>query len=518
MSALELRSFVRTVFDGLDDDQRTAITESLVARATQGHAGWKPSRPSARVVNEVCVFAGAARRIAYADPDEVSDYLRQGTRAFLAGDHASARAVFEALLLPVARGDISLGQHEMVEEVLNVDMHVTVAQYVASVYTTTPLGGCANAVYSAITDLEGVVSLANPIGDMDGVSAGALPDLGPFIPRWVKRLERVRPAKDDWDTAPERWLREAVFRMEGVEGLERIARKTKRPQACLAWCEALAERGDWPAALRAYDDAARLVHQSHWRGELLDGAALAAQELGRSDLSKRLEAAWRADPTTIRLVRWLAFEGHEHERIRTTAARALSRCPKTAARQLGLLRVLVGDVTGAAEVLSKCPGLGWSNPDHPGHIMFPLLTMLLSNGPIGGTFVTELEATGRDPLESFAMTEKEHTPKLATPSMVALIQGALPGVPLTDADRDATIGAMRIAAEKRTEGILGNSRRQRYGHAALLVASCVAFAPKSRASELLKWATDLRQRHSRRHAFRQELARACESLDVFMPA
>ena len=116
------------------------------------------------------------------------------------------------------------------------------------------------------------------------------------------------------------------------------------------------------------------------------------------------------------------------------------------------------------------------------------------------------------------MTEKEHTAKLATPSMVALIQGALPGVPLTDADRDAAIGAMRIAAEKRTEGILGNSRRQHYGHAALLVASCVAFAPKSRLAEFLRWATDLRQQYWRRHAFREELARACESLGVFVPA
>ena len=150
--------------------------------------------------------------------------------------------------------------------------------------------------------------------------------------------------------------------------------------------------------------------------------------------------------------------------------------------------------------------------------MFPLLAMLLSNATIGEALVAELEATARDPLESFAMTEKEHTPKLATPSMVALIQDALPGVPLSDADRDAASDAMRIAAEKRTEGILGNSRRQHYGHAALLVASCVAFAPKHRASELLKWATDLRQTYSRRHAFRQELARACESLEVFMPA
>jgi hypothetical protein len=123
-----------------------------------------------------------------------------------------------------------------------------------------------------------------------------------------------------------------------------------------------------------------------------------------------------------------------------------------------------------------------------------------------------------DPLESFAMTEEEHKPKLATPSMVALIHGARPGIALTDPDRDAAIAAMRIAAEKRVDEILDNSRRQHYGHAALLVASCVAFAPKSRAAELLRWATDLRQQYWRRHAFREELAQACESLRVFVPA
>jgi hypothetical protein len=220
----------------------------------------------------------------------------------------------------------------------------------------------------------------------------------------------------------------------------------------------------------------------------------------------------------IRLLRWLAVDGDEHKRIRTRAARALARCPKTAARQIGLLRVLVGDVTGAAAVLAKSPGLGWSDPDHPGHTMFPLLAMLLSNVPIGDTLVTELEGAGRDPLESFAMTEEKHKPKLATPSMVALIQGARPGVALTDPDRDAAIDAMRIAAEKRVEGILGHSRRQHYSHAALLVASCVAFAPKKRAAELLRWAMDLRQQYWRRHAFRGELARACESLGVLVSA
>ena len=84
--------------------------------------------------------------------------------------------------------------------------------------------------------------------------------------------------------------------------------------------------------------------------------------------------------------------------------------------------------------------------------------------------------------------------------------------------RPARSSAMRVAAEERVEGILGNSRRRHYGHAALLVASCVACAPKRRAAEFLRWAEDLRQQYWRRHAFREELARASESLGVTLPA
>ncbi len=518
MTAPELRMFVLAVVDQLEDEQRTRVVDSLMARAAKGHTGWRPRHPSQRIVDEARSFAEAARHIGHADPDDVTEHLRRATKAFLAGDHASARAVFEAILPPIASVDIDLGQHELVEEVLGVDARACVAQYVASVYTTTPLRDRADAILRALEQVEGVGTLLSPIKDMEDVSAGVLPDLTAFLPLWVKRLQRFRPSKDEWETEHERWLREAVFRADGVGGLERIARRTKRPQACLAWYEALADQGDWTAALKACDAAARMVRQSHWRGELLDGAALAAQELGRSDLSKRLEAAWRAAPTMTRLLRWLAVDGDEHERIRSKAARSLARCPKTATRQIGLLRVLVGDVTGAAAVLAKSPGLGWSNPDHPGHTLFPLLAMLLSNGTIGDALVTELEATGRDPLESFAVTDEEHKPKLRTPSIVVLIQSVRPSIALSDPDRDAAIDAMRIAAEKRTEGILGNSRRQHYGHAALLVASCVAFAPKSRAAKILRWATDLRQQYWRRHAFREELARACESLGVLVPS
>jgi hypothetical protein len=516
MSAPELRAAVRAVLQEFDEDVRASVVDTLIGRATKASSRWRPARPSQRMVEEVQSFAKAARQIGHANPDDVTEHLRRATKAFLSGDHASARASFEAILPPIASADIDLGQHELVEEMLGVDVRACVAQYVASVYTTTRLRDRADAILRALAQVEGVGTLLSPIKDMEEVSAGVLSDLTAFLPLWVKRLQRFPPSKDESETEHERWLREAVFRAAGVGGLERIARKTKRPQACLAWYEALADQGDWTAALKACDVAARMVRQSHWRGELLDGAALATQALGRSDLSRRLEAGWRAAPTMTRLLRWLAVDGDEHERIRSKAARSLARCPKTATRQIGLLRVLVGDVTGAAAVLAKSPGLGWSNPDHPGHTLFPLLAMLLSNGTISGAFVTELEATGRDPLESFAVPDEEHKPRLRTPSIVALIQSVRPSI-VTDSDRDAVIDAMRIAAEKRTEGILGNSRRQHYGHAALLVASCVAFAPKNRASEFLRWAADLRQQYWRRHAFREELARASESLGVLVP-
>lgn len=264
MTAPELRSFVRGVLDGLEDDQRAVIVDSLVTRAASGDAGWKPSRPSRRIVDEVRLFVGAARRIGHADPDDVSAYLREGSKAFLSGDHASARSVFEALLPPIAVADIDLGQHELVEEVLGIDARTCVAQYVTSVYTTTPLADRAEAVQNAIEQVDGVGTLLNPIKDMEDVSAGALPDLSAFLPLWAKRLGRRRPSRDEWETNHERWLREAVFRLDGVDGLERIARKTKRPQACLAWCEALADRGDWAGALRAYDASAALAQLPHF--------------------------------------------------------------------------------------------------------------------------------------------------------------------------------------------------------------------------------------------------------------
>jgi hypothetical protein len=517
MTAPELRAFVRAVLDELKDEQRGRVIDSLMTRAARGDAGWKPNRPSSRIVNDARSFADAAQQVGHADPDDVSEYLRLASKAFLAGDHASARAVFEALLIPISTVDIDLGQHELVDDGLSVDVHTCLAQYVTSVYTTTPLPDRAGAVFKAIENVKPIGTVVNPIGEMEGVSAGALPDLGAFLPQWVKHLARRRPPKDEWESDYERWLREAVFRFEGVSGLERLARKTKRPQTCLAWCEALVDRGDWAGALHAYDDSAALVGKSHWRGELLDGAALAAKQLNRSDVAERLATAWYAAPTLARLLRWLVTEDRRPTALRTKARKIVSRCPKTAGRQLGLLRLLAGDISAAADLLSQAPGLGWSSDEHPGHVLFPSFALLLAHRASKGVpeaLLADLDSTCRDPLEVLSSDDVGRRLKLSTPSIATLIKDATSTITFVEADLGSMVDAMCVAAESRVEGILGRSRRRHYGHAAMLVASCVALAPAGHGKDLSAWMMGLRQTYSRRHAFREELRRVMESFGV----
>ena len=107
--------------------------------------------------------------------------------------------------------------------------------------------------------------------------------------------------------------------------------------------------------------------------------------------------------------------------VRATAKKALARCPKKAGRQMGLLCTLVGDVAGAASLLSKASGLGWSDPDHPGHTVFPLLAMLLSKRAMGDALTAELDASARDAWESTALADNGRKPTLRTPSLGAFV-------------------------------------------------------------------------------------------------
>lgn len=355
-----LRAVVREILPWLDESVRARLVNALIDHAARGGSGWVPPSPSAKLVSEVQTFAEAAIRTGQADPEDVDHYLRQGVHAFLARDYAGALAIFRALFLPVVNGEIYLGQHEMLDEVLDVDLADCAAQYVVAIYMTSAPAKRAAAVLAALDDARAEGHFWTPIRELERVAVEPLPGLADFLPEWrpLAAARASKERKDHWESDADRWLSEVTHRLEGTEGLARLARKTRRANDLRAWCSAVYESRDWFGALRAYEDAVELASDDLVRAELLDGTALAAQQLNRADLPDRLERAWRAGPTLVRLFRWLDAATGERV-LDDRAARALKACPKKAHRQRALLCTF-------AAISNQPPGYWRQPPDSGG--------------------------------------------------------------------------------------------------------------------------------------------------------
>jgi hypothetical protein len=95
-------------------------------------------------------------------------------------------------------------------------------------------------------------------------------------------------------------------------------------------------------------------------------------------------------------------------------------------------------------------------------------------------------------------------PRLATPDVGSILaQAGIDGIPDAGARR-AVLTAMRKTAEQRLAGVTEAKRRGHYGHAAQLVAACLACDP---SPETLAWAASMKREYRRLPALCAELDR-----------
>jgi hypothetical protein len=489
---------VAAALGALDADELRAVIDDILQQLD-------PAAPSPEIVDEVIEFAKAARRVGYAVPMEVDEYLRRGVTASLAGEHVLARRVFDALLRPIAGAEIDVGQHEMVEEVLSVDLHDCVGRYLLAVYLETPAQRRVDALLKAIEDVDGIGALSEPVRAMEDALGRELVEVDLFLDDWIRRLEASTHGDDEWESDRDRWLRAAVARREGTKGLARIALTTKRPEAVAAWCEAVVKDGDWKKALAAYGKAVTLVTSGLWHGEFLDGAALAASKLSGRDATKKLEAAWLGAPSLVRLLRWLVADDANAALIRKRAAVALDASRTKSSRLLGFMHLLVGEIPAAAKALRSAPGLGWSSDEHPGHLLFPALAWMLA-GPPNGVSAGIIETLSHAPRSLLEWDSEPVDPsaRLATPTVLEVLERSDVRSRVTPSERAAVLDAMRTAASKRTDGVTAEKRRRHYDHAATLVACCV----EGDRQGSVAWLEALRARTSRFPAYQSALRAA----------
>lgn len=255
LDAPALRALVGDVLKDVDQEVGARIVRRLVELAARAPSGWTPAAMAHEDVSEVIAAVKSAARAGYADPVQVVEWLDRGSRAFLRRGYAAARGLFEAVLQPVLEAEIDVGQHEMVDEVLSADLDACATQLAVSVYMLSAPEERASAVRAALASTDATWYPRTPVVDMERVAVEPLPDLAAFLPRWraVVESEITNEAQRGYGRARE-WLHEVAARLEGVDGLARMAGKptatpTTAPGAPRSWKQATG-RGRWRPSRR----------------------------------------------------------------------------------------------------------------------------------------------------------------------------------------------------------------------------------------------------------------------------
>jgi tetratricopeptide (TPR) repeat protein len=509
-------AFVRELAEGLSPREHRALLDRL--RVAVVRAGGKlPRAEDPGLVEEVRAWCHRALEEGYAAPDQVDQLLSRAGRAFLAGDRARAAAAFGALFELL--GEANLGQDAMVGEVLATDLAEAAARYLAACYESAPPAKRADALWAALETARDAVRLEEPLAAMEGALLGEPSDLRAFLPRWVDWLRaRVAPPRDRLASLdmPVAALREAVGRLEGVDGLGRLARERGDECSYSDWARALAEAGRWDEAIAALEEAAASRELRPWAARFHDDAARVAFHAGKSaETARILHAAWRARPTVARLLRWLGAEspdpavGEDKTRDEIEALRRrVLRAPCAAA---ATLRLLAGDYRGAAAALAKADGLGWSSEEHPGHVIFPALLFIVTHGQAPSrrsepaAKVIEAGWVGSSLSETLDEELSLFHGLLPPPPRLSLRSCLEKGIarhPLSPEQRSKVVAALRQAAARRVEAVVAKKRRGAYHHAGLLAAACAAIGDPSAPAAGSAWLAALAASFPRQSAFK----------------
>lgn len=202
MNVEDIRDMIHEIIPWLDPQTQVRVMILIEERAVA--AGWTPPGPSESKIQEIEEFSVRAKKIVRISPGEMDTYLREGTLAFLARDYAAAFRIFRSLLKPLNWGDFDLGQEELFDEVLGVDLVDSTFRYVVAMYMTASPKNRVRAVCSAIKDVRELGFFMKPLEGMERVSVEPLPEFKEFAIQWREQLEceatsrKLTHFEEDW--------------------------------------------------------------------------------------------------------------------------------------------------------------------------------------------------------------------------------------------------------------------------------------------------------------------------------
>jgi len=353
------------------------------------------------------------------------------------------------------------------------------------------------------------------IQDVIDAKPGEMADLESFLPAWgkalIKRGTKGRPAG---------LLLETVHRLEGINGVSRLAKewKNSQPQGYLFWLNILKKENNQKEIIRVSREGLKALKEGKPRERVAEFMMDAAKELYDVEhilLGKRERFfSSMSDQNLLDLVDEATTQGTRDNELDTVikffeGRRAIDEGKELYARTL----LMSGNLNSAFALAKNERGVGWSSGNNAGVVFGVVLSVIADHSEKAGTIKTLLKDYANKRAiysERFSIDDGK-----GTSFYNEMIKGLTQNKEIKSQAAEYLSWAEEIG-KGRIEHIVSNKHRRAYERAAQVLASLaeayLVMGQKSKAANILH--SYYNEKYNRFSAFRKEVKAVVKASDL----
>ncbi|GMQ79861.1 MAG: hypothetical protein BMS9Abin03_306 [Thermodesulfobacteriota bacterium] len=449
----------------------------------------------------------------YVSPDQLNEmesFFDDAENLFMDDRLEDARKVYEALFILISyiteNAHFSLG-HE-------IDIREARARYCRCVYDTSDRDkrldefAAAMEIDASAPYNENEYDENYPlIQDVVDARSGEMDDMKSFLPAWKKVL-----VKKGIKGRPAVLLLETVNRLEGINGVSKLAKKWKnsQPQGYLFWLNILKQENDPKAILKVGAKGLKALKQGRFRERVAEFMIDAAGKLNDGEhllLGKRERFfSHMSDQNMLDLVDEAIKQNDREEELDRIIHFLKSRKSMDDDQKALYIKTILmsGQLDTAFAMVKKEKSVGWSYASNAGVVFGSALSVLAGHSEKTNTIKTLLKGYANQRSvysERFSVDDE-----MGTSFYEEIIKG-LRQKKFTKAKRTEYLAWTEKIGKSRIEHIVSNKHRLAYERAAQVLGSLAeayaAMGQKNKALKILhKYYSE---KYSRFSAFRREV-------------
>ena len=451
--------------------------------------------------------------------DELVSFFGDAEDLFLDDNLEYARKIYEALFILIRY----IKKHTYFSVGDDIDIREARARYCRCVYETSDSDKRLD-VFAAAMEIdvsapyrENEYEQDYPLlQDVVDARPGEMQGLEFFLPAWNKVL-----TKKEKKGRPAVLLLETINRLEGINGVSRLAKKWKdnQPLGYLFWLDILKKKNDPQVIIRVTAEGLKAIKQGRFRERVAEFMIDAAEKLNdakRLLLGKRERFfSYTSDQNLLNLVKEAVKQDARHKELGKVINHfKSSKTMDDDQKSLYVKALLVaGHLHDAFDMSKKEKSVGWSYHSNAGVVFGSALALLAGYSEKTNTIKALLKGYANQSSvysERFAVDDEKGT------SFYDEIISGLKQTKHTEANKTEYLAWAEKIGKSRIEHIVSNKHRRAYERAAQVLGSLAevyaAMGQKNQAVNILN--KYYNEKYNRFSAFRREVKAVVKNSDL----